>query len=79
MGTESELKEVVKKVASVYDSDGKSRAEDLSVIEKYLVNLDKEPDKGFVVLTELCDLLIVKPMVKVDPTLFSLEKDLKLS
>ena len=68
-----------KKVAPVYDSDGKSRAEVLSVIEKYLVKLDKEPDKGVGVLTELCDLLIVKPMVKVDPTLLSLEKDFEIS
>ena len=71
METESKLKEVVKKVAPVYDSDWKLQDEVLSVIEKYLVNLDKEPDKGVGVLTELCDLLIVKSMVKVDPTLFS--------
>ena len=46
VGTQPELKEVVKKVAPVFDSEGKSRAEVLSVIEKYFVNLDKEPDKG---------------------------------
>ena len=79
VGTESELKEVVKKIAPVFESEGKSRAEVLSVIEKYLVNLDKEPDKGVGVLTELCDLLKVKPKIKVDPTLYSLKKDFKIS
>ena len=79
VGTESELKEVVKKVAPAYDAEGQSRAEVLAVIEKYLLKVDKEPDKGVGVLTELCDMLKVKPKLKVDPSLLSLKKDFKIS
>ena len=44
-------------MAQVFDSERKSRAEVVSVVEEYFVKLDKEPDKGVGVLTELCDLL----------------------
>ena len=66
-------------MAQVFDSERKSRAEVVSVIKEYFVKLDKEPDKGVGVLTELCDLLKIKPKVKVDHTLFRLKKDFKIS
>ena len=66
-------------MAQVFDSERKSRAEVVSVIEEYFVKLDKEPDKGVGVLSELCDLLKIKPKVKVDPTLLRINKDFKIS
>ena len=77
--TEPEVKEVLKKTTPLFDSTGKSRATLLAEIEKYLLKLDKEPDKGVSLLTELCDLMKIKPKVKVDPSLLSLKKDFKIS
>ena len=41
--------------------------------------MDKEPDKGVSLLTEFCDLMKLKPKVKVDTGLLSLRKDFKIS
>lgn len=79
VATEPEIKEVLKSVKPLFDSGGKSRATILAEIEKYLLNLDKEPDKGVTKVTELCDLLKLKPKLKVDASLLGLKKDFKIS
>ena len=61
--TESELKKVVKLTTPGFNPEGQSRASVLSVIEKYLTNIDKEEDGGVTSLKTLCETLKVKTVM----------------
>ena len=62
VATEKELKEVVKLTTPAFDTEGQSRASVLSVIEKYLANVDKEEDGGVASLKQLGEKLKIKPI-----------------
>lgn len=79
--TETELKEVVKLTTPGFDPVGQSRASVLSVIEKYLANVDKEEDGGVSSLQTLCETLKVKPVIakKAEENAVNFKRDLKIS
>ena len=65
--SEAELKVVVQLTTPAFDPSGQSRASVLSVIEKYLVNIDKEEDGGVASLKTLCEKLKMKPITAKKP------------
>ena len=79
--TESELKKVVKLTTPGFNPEGQSRVSVLSVIEKYLTNIDKEEDGGVTSLKTLCETLKVKTVMvqKAEETTVNLKRDLKIS